>query len=331
MTTATRKKGAQIVKGRIDFVSLCPRGKNFMSTIYKSEDGVEAKAILLKGTAEQIEKGEVTGLVYVPLKKDADAEWAGPEVIKELAYSHARGGFQLDVQHDGSPLTKDQAFVAESFLVQKGDPRFADVQDVDGNPVDATGAWAMVVKLLDPHLKSLYRDGGWAGFSMGGSGVRKPGEPVRKEQEKNMTDEEIKALAKSISEGVVAGLTPVLKAQQQSTPPTQGQSEDDLVFKGDPTNLRQVRAHQAKLEKARLAKQAQEQVDWADPESVAAFAEGLEKAEEEAKLEKASAQAGDEDVDDDLSEVPVKFRKQAKVGYDMASRINKRRGLVAAE
>lgn len=320
-----KKVVKEILKGgQITFVALCPRGANYLQAVYKAEGGVVMQHALLKATPEQVEKGEVLALVYAPGRVDADGEWAGAEVVKELAYSHARNGLRLNVQHGDEILTPDQAYVAETFLVQKGDPRFKDAVDVDGNKVEAEGAWAQVIKLLDPKLKSLYKEGGWAGVSMEGAAPKKAGEPPIK-KEGDMNEEQIKTVAEAVAKAVVAGVAPLLKAKEPETV-VKAQEDEDLTFKGDPTSLKDVRAHRAKLAKAQAKAQAKD-LDWTDPEVVEAYEEGLQKAEEERRAEASSAQGLDEDdADPRTAEVAPRLRKATQLGLSMADSINLRRG-----
>jgi hypothetical protein len=309
----------RITKARINYLSLCPRGKNLMPTVYK-EAGVEAKldVLLLKGTDELVEKGELIAVVYAPEKVDADQEVASEAVVKAMAYSHARGGFKLDLRHDEQPLSEDDAYVAESFLIQKGDPRFADVKDVNGKQVDVTGGWGVVVKLESPLLKGLYRQGAWAGVSMGGFASR---EADVVEKEDDMLDLETlkKAMAdnnKSLAEAIVAG---IVAATQKPADPIK-KADDNF----NPLDPKQVKARREKLQREQLLKS----VDWDDPEAVAAYEEQLLKAEEEKAAIRASGQPlakGDENQAPEGSSDDV-LKKGFARGLKLAEIANKNRG-----
>ena len=187
-----RKAKRRIKKARITFVSLCKAGRNLLDTVYKSEDECELQTLVAKADMEQ---GLLTTLVYVPDHPDSDADVASAEVIKEMCHSHAAEGLQIDTNHDQSPIGKDRAFVAESFIVQKGDPRFRGLKDKLGNDVDATGGWGQVIKILDPTIRAGYRDGDWNGVSMFGPASF---EKITKAQETTMTEAERKALTEQI-------------------------------------------------------------------------------------------------------------------------------------
>lgn len=251
----------RIKKAKIKFISLVPRGANALPTLFK-EDGAFEVGMLSKGMDEE---GLITAIVYAPELRDSQGDIASAEVVKAMAYDAAKTGVEIDLRHDGKALSKDQAYVAESFLVQKGDPRFADLKDYKGNHVDPTGAWGVVIKIDDENLRKLYRDGGWRGVSMAGSAelvqTHKSADPedfvdrvvdsLNKKlnpQETPMKPEEIEALAKSITTAVVAGIA---KSNEVQTPEAPASSEAP-VFKGDPTSDEDLQAYEKELLKHQL-------------------------------------------------------------------------------
>jgi hypothetical protein len=251
-------------KARAQFISLVPRGANTLPTFYKSEDGFEIRT-LLKASDDA---GEITAVVYAPEVTDSQGDVASADVIKDMAYAFQKEGGQLDMRHDGKIIDKTRAYVAETFIVQKGDERFSSMKDYAGKPVDVTGAWAVVVKVEDPELRALYREGGWQGVSIGGFGEFEAPEGT------SMTKEELagafEALGKQLLEGLKqAAPAPVTKEAPAVVP----------VFKGDPSDLKAVRAHRQALQKQALLAQ----VDWSNAESVAAYEAELEKATEASK------------------------------------------------
>lgn len=155
----------EIKKARIRRISLCPRGANQMPVIYKSEDNTVRFDPIIKADMEQ---GLLTALVYVPNRPDSQGDWAKSDVIKEMAHSSFLEMEGINVRHKDSVLKPEQAQVVESFIVQKQDPRFSDVKDYSGNPVNAEGSWAVVIKIEDESLRQAYRDGEWNGVSMEG-------------------------------------------------------------------------------------------------------------------------------------------------------------------
>lgn len=254
-------------KGKIEFLTLCRRGANKQPVVYKADADITLETILKASD----DLGEITALVYVPEMVDAQGDVASAEVIKDLAYGFLQSGGKIDILHNEKPVSRDRAYVAESFIVQKGDPRFEGWKDYDGNPIDPTGAWGTVIKVNDPTLRALYRDGRWNGVSMGGTAEF---EQITKAHEEGtkMNEEQIRAL---VAETVAKALAPKPAAVEVPK------------FKGDITRAtpRQIREHAALVKKALLLKE----LDLNDPEALLAFADDVEKEQKEAEVAKASA------------------------------------------
>lgn len=157
----------QILKAKIGFLSLCPAGANTIRTMYKSDDG--NKNIELQMLSKDMsEQGELICCVYAPDLEDSQGDQASAEVIKDFAYDFAKNGGNIDIRHNEEALSKDDIFVAETLIIQKGDERFEGMEDYDGNSVDVTGGWGVILKVEDEELRKLYRSGEWGGISMGG-------------------------------------------------------------------------------------------------------------------------------------------------------------------
>lgn len=155
----------RITKAVIQFISLVPKGANKMKAVYKDDGSFEVQGIT-KSTGE----GYLTSVVYAPEHRDSQGDIASAEVIKDMAHQASRkGNPEIDIRHDGKPVGRDRAYVAESFIIGKGDVRFEDWKDTEGNPVDLEGAWATVIKIEDPELRALYEKGEFAAVSMGGT------------------------------------------------------------------------------------------------------------------------------------------------------------------
>jgi len=367
----------RIKKARVAFVSLVPAGANGLPVLYKSEDKTATFSALTKAGPNFDEKGEIHALVYVPETPDRDGDVASAEVVKEMAYSFMQEGSKVDVRHDGKALPREEVYVAENFIVQKEDTRFHGWKDHAGQPVDATEGWGMVLKVEDEDLRKQYREGKWAGVSLAAPEAevevlkedsasaldtfmdrllkRIAGEDVSKEEDPDMTPEEMKkaleesnkalvtSLAKEIPE-IVKGL---LSKEAPKDPP-----KDEEGFTGDPTDVKAVKKHLAKVRKAKLAKS----VDWNDPEAVEQYLESVEKdadaddgggddedpkvarlEAELAKLRKASKAGGKSSNDpapgpeaagillafEDLSK---ERKEEAIAGVTLASDINRQRG-----
>ncbi len=161
------KRKRQILKAKIGYISLCPAGANTIRTMYKSDDG--NKNIELQMLSKDMtEQGELTCCVYVPDLEDSQGDQASAAVIKDFAYDFAKNGGNIDIRHNEEALSKDDIFIAETMIIQKGDERFEGMEDYDGNSVDVTGGWGVILKVEDEELRKLYRSGDWGGISMGG-------------------------------------------------------------------------------------------------------------------------------------------------------------------
>jgi len=159
----------RIKRASISTISLVPKGANQIPVLYKSDDNHIQFDTIIKDNL--VEKGELVAIVYAPEMRDSQGDIASASVIKEMAYEFAKNGLgSIDLQHDGKDISKEDAFVAESFIVEKGDGRFSEVADYSGNIIkDLTGAWAVVIKIENEDLKKLYKEGKWNGVSMYGS------------------------------------------------------------------------------------------------------------------------------------------------------------------
>lgn len=341
--------GRRIKRAKIKFLSLVPKGANRLPTIFKSDDGAFEVSLLAKDLSE---KGELHAVVYAPEFRDSQGDIASAAVVKDMLYTAAREGLEIDIRHDGKAISKEQAYVAESFLVQKGDPRFQGLTDYDGNPVDPTGSWGVVVKIEDPELRKLYREGKWRGVSMGGSAeveqekedladriAERLAKKFNPQEEDTMTDEQLEKLTKGIVSGVAAALKP------QPTEEPAAKSDEAPAFKGDPTSVEDVRAHRDALKKhalqQRLAKASSpaeidkilKELEGGESDELAKANEELAKAQAKiAKLTKGSNQPPASDQGSDTSDEPTGFQdvskehqEAARVGSAMAAWANQQR------
>ena len=161
------KRKRQILKAKIGFLSLCPAGANTIRTLYKSDAG-DKNIELQMLSKDMTEQGELTCCVYVPDLEDSQGDQASAEVIKDFAYDFAKNGGNIDIKHNENALSREDIFVAETMIIQKDDERFEGMEDYDGNSVDVTGGWGVILKVEDEELRNLYRSGEWGGISMGG-------------------------------------------------------------------------------------------------------------------------------------------------------------------
>ena len=280
----------RILKAKISFLSLCPRGMNQIQTIYKADDGENKNISLATIVKDMSEQGELVAVVYAPDAVDGEGDTASAEVIKEFAYDFAANGKGIDIRHNSEQVESKDAYIAESFIIQKDDPRFVDTKDYDGNTVDVTGGWGVVLKIDNEDLRKQYRDGEWGGISMGGLMLAKnETESVglakalvqafkslgQKNQEKEMKDSEIKDLiAKSIKETFKAVEDAKLEETKKAAEDKKAKGDDKKIGMGYPVPLLKenptvddLKEHAQNLQIFELSKA----VDPANINSVATF------------------------------------------------------------
>lgn len=319
----------------IDFISLCPQGKNGLKVLYKEDGHFEAQVAIKKAT-EFEKNGEIIAAIYLPNQVDLDDHFVeDAEAIRSMAYSHARNGGQLDLRHNEKPLSKEQAYVAESFIIQKGDPRFDGLTDDKGNKVDATGGWGAVIKLEDPELKANYEFEGWEGVSLFGlaevENVKSDEKRVLDRllvtnKENRMDEKEVLALIAKALEPFSEKLDKLteIKKAPAADPKLEEKKLQKPVFKGDPTSKSDVLVYQQELKKFRLMSE----IDWEDPQAVEKVLADLEKEDkkdnedgdelarakaEVLRLEKASKQdPGDHRNDDEPEDENARLFKLGK-------------------
>lgn len=311
--------GRRILEAKIKFITLCPRGANRMPVIYK-DDGHFDIDMIIKAEDSFMEKGELLAVVYAPESRDVQGDIASADVIKKMMYDAAKEGVNVDIRHNEIALKKEQAFVAEQFIIQKNDPRFTDFKNYSGEAVDVTGGWATVIKIDDPELRKLYKENKWNGVSMMGHAkvqTEKSDDIVDQVvarlaqsfngghlKEKDMDKTEVASMIKEATPGIVAAtaeaVVKAMKAESDAAVKKADEEKAKLVtsapiFKGDPSNLAEVKKHREAVAAFNLAKS----VDWTDAESIAKYEEELakqttasgEEDAEVAKLEKELAAA----------------------------------------
>lgn len=327
----------RIVSAKIKFISLVPRGANQLPVIYKSDDDTVNFTSLTKAMDKFDEKGELLSVVYAPEMVDSQGDIASEETIKEMMYNAAKDGYDVDIRHDGKALAKEEAYIAESFIIQKGDPRFAEFENYKGEKVDVTGGWATVIKIENQDLRKAYREGKWNGVSMAGDGVfaaeKQDQDGVRKfldllkdslknkpdSGDLNMDKSELteiltknnETLATAITEGITKALKPDGETKGGSGDGKAVEKAECPVAKPtlkDATDLKQVEKYQKEL----VAYKAAQSVDWEDPESIAEYQKAM-ATEQEADPSDADAGIEKEDSDE------VKTLKKQLAKAQMAS------------
>jgi hypothetical protein len=328
----------EILDADILFISLCPAGKNGLATLYKADGHAEFQG-LTKALDDFDERGQLVACVWAPDKADSEGDFARVEAIEKMAHSFLRNAGKVDLLHDCKALGADAAFVAESFIIQKGDPRFDGMTDYDGEVVDVTGGWGVVMQINDPALRKAYRDGEWAGVSMYGPARVREAELDKAKvkalrnlitpQENDMKPEEIQAaLTKGLADfaksdefkaAVKAAVAPP-KAPEPDPKKTEPEAPKlpDGIDLDDPEALAK---HAAEL----TAEARKAEVKWDDPKSVAEYAEYLkaQKADPKKSKKPKSSNVGDGDAEESEDEEAELIAK----GRSFAAILNKRRGV----
>lgn len=298
----------RIKSADVKLLSLCRRPANRLQALYKSEDGSAELQALVKYQAEQ---GELLALGYLPNTSDAVGDTADRASVKSMAYSLMKNGAGLDIQHravdanmniiSANVLRKDQAYVAESFIVQAGDPRFVGWKDLSGNAIDATDGWGVLVKIDDPILREEYKSGRLDGVSLFAPAAEV--EPIQKSDEATTriveatikalqgskeTDVDIKEFTTALAannEALIAGLTKALKPEPPATPPApkvEDKKDEAPILKAeDRTDPEKIKAHLQAVKLYNL----QKTVDWADPKAVENYQAQLETLTKTEKVE----------------------------------------------
>lgn len=245
----SKKAKRRIKAAKISLISLVPAGANRITSLFKDKDAVEMQA-LAKIDAE----GYLTALVYLPDSVDSHGDMAKADNIKQWAHDYIPNmeGNGIDVLHDGEPVGNDRAHICETFLVQKGDPRFVGMTDDEGQTVDPTGAWGVVLKIDDPDLRSRYATGEWVGVSMFGSAIVEPltkSTPPTKEFKMDETQMAalLKAFGTNLSSDIVAGLSKALKPDPVKPTEPVKVEKTVIAFEGDITKSADVAAHAEKV------------------------------------------------------------------------------------
>lgn len=240
----------RIRAAEISLISLVPSGANQVISLFKSQGAVELSA-LAKINAE----GYLTTLVYMPNAVDWEGDVADATVVKDMAHgfiSHMEGN-GIDVLHDGKPVGSNRAHICETFVVQKGDPRFEGIKDDSGAAIDPEGSWGVVIKIDDADLRSRYATGEWVGVSMFGSALV---EPVTKssnphteiEMDEKQMAELLKGFGADLSASIVEGLSKALvPAEPKAEPKTETVEKAEVKFEGDPMDVEDLAKHADKV------------------------------------------------------------------------------------
>jgi hypothetical protein len=143
-------------------LSLVPEIKNNLPVFFPASDVIEFKNIVLNSA-----DGQLTVIVLGLGERFLEGCHIAPDLLRDMAHEYLRSGAKLERYSTRKPLSSRDAAVVESFIVQPGDARFADLRDYENKPIDVTGAWAVVIKLFSKSLRELYRGmNAWNGVSV---------------------------------------------------------------------------------------------------------------------------------------------------------------------
>lgn len=178
----------------IKFISFVGKPANRRGLILKDEDG--ARTFEIVKTNDEMRRAY--GIVYAPDEQDAQGDWTDAGEILKAADDFMRAGRlkAVDENHDFEP--KD-AFVAESWLIRKGDPLFPD---------ETPGAWAVGIQILDETIWNKLKKGELTGLSMAGTAAKTP-ENLRKDMD--MDEKKFEELIKGITD-LTQGLADTAKS-----------------------------------------------------------------------------------------------------------------------
>lgn len=195
-----------ITDAEVTRIALCRRGKNGFRAMLKSDDGAVEIQALVKAAAVA-ETGELLAVAYAPGKPDSDGWVADRAIVREMSRAFMRNGAEVDIEHDGEVLSPEAAYVSETFIVQKSDPRFQGWKTYDGRPAgDLTGAWAVAIQIDDPALREACEQDLINGVSVFG---RAAVEPLQKssaaeDDDQEMNRKQFSRLVKAVAEALAA-------------------------------------------------------------------------------------------------------------------------------
>lgn len=140
----------------VKFVSLVDKGANGKDIILKTAEdiGKSLKTIVLAKT-DKVKK-MVYGIVYAPGEEDSQGDFSTAEEIEKASqlFMKSMRIQNIDKQHN---MEVQKAFVAENWIVRKGDEYFNEV-----------GAWAVGIKIEDEELWKACESGEIGGLSLFG-------------------------------------------------------------------------------------------------------------------------------------------------------------------
>lgn len=238
---------AKLTDLSVSFLSLVARPATGKGLTLKSKEGEVPTTFDLRKTDDELMIAY--GIVYAPDQTDLQGDSADAKVIRRAAQEFMREGRlkNIDLEHS---FDAEMAFVAESWIVRKGDPLFGDEPD---------GAWAVGIRIGDPDIWRKLKAGDLTGISLAGIARAKPEEtdpdPMvwaekdevpgwfarllgksKTEEKPEVTKEEIAQIAAAAAAEVLksAGVTPTdPPADPPADPQKTGAADDDAALTQD--------------------------------------------------------------------------------------------------
>lgn len=146
----------------VSFLSLVSKPATGKGLTLKAADGQRPAAFDLIIKNDDMQRA--FGIVYSPDQEDAHGDTADALTIRRAAAEFMREGRlkNIDTEHS---FTSEMAFVAETWLVRKGDKLFPD---------EPEGSWAVGIQINDPDLWSQLKSGELTGISLAGIARHEP-------------------------------------------------------------------------------------------------------------------------------------------------------------
>ncbi|WP_224825772.1 XkdF-like putative serine protease domain-containing protein [Cognatishimia sp. MH4019] len=147
----------------MSFLSLVKTPATGKGLTLKAADGERAAAFDL--VVKNDDMMRAYGVVYAPDQEDAHGDTADADTIRKAQAEFMREGRlkNIDTEHS---FTSEMAYVAETWLVRKGDPLFPD---------EPEGSWAVGIQIGDPDLWKQLKSGELTGISLAGIARMEPG------------------------------------------------------------------------------------------------------------------------------------------------------------
>ncbi|MFS4437855.1 XkdF-like putative serine protease domain-containing protein [Paracoccaceae bacterium GXU_MW_L88] len=141
----------------VDFISLVKKPATGKSLTLKDANAARVEPFKIEKADD--ERMVAYGIVYAPDQVDSHGDSADETTIRRAAYAFMREGRlkNIDTEHS---FRNEVAFIAESWLVRKGDELFPD---------EPEGSWAVGIQIGDPDLWKQVKSGELTGISLAGT------------------------------------------------------------------------------------------------------------------------------------------------------------------